>query len=781
MAIIYDPLLGRLRYSFSAGPGIDIKGSVISVITPPEGVPYVAGTGIGINGATITNTLSGFGRIEVAGGTAAFNPEADIVTVTGTSVTLQPDTAYKIYATASAVTLNANPPASGKWAYEGHLEIFVASTGYIVTGANVVLANALEPDSVNNCTVRFHDGIAIISVEDHVAGYIVVNGSTAGDGSLYYGITTSTNEYIAFDATLNGTTIDLSGSTANGEKHIVGNGYNETTLTGSVDCGNSKFTVANLALSDVQVVGGTMTLGDAFIPSGSTVSLSGGGLAVEKVTGAGAESVIDFAGGYTGTSIGIINASDVTFNKARLFANSAGVLNITSCTFANRYENSYNGAAFSITGTGAANISACKISGNTANGRFGGGIYCTGNVDVTSSVVSGNSASFGGGIFLTNGADMTLTGSTVTGNTAGTGADCYVENCTFTVSGGELGNVKMATGGNMALKDKVKVGIVTQRNSASYGTVTLSSGAILDLTGNANATTVAPGGGITFEAGGATVLYDHDSNGSAMASSASYMMDNVTLPAGAKLTNTAVVDLNNTNVVVPPGMTASISGCIVSGGSAATNGGGFYVSSGTLSAGNAVISACRGGDTHNGGCIYATGPNTTEIYLSGTTISGCGNVKSGGAVFCGNNIPVQLVSCVITGNTANAGGALFLTSGTFTASGAVISGNTAPTRGKDLYFGAETASITDCTIGTVTLAAGGTMSIAGGNTIDSVVPYSTSNGGAVVITSGASINLTSSINPGGDITILEGGCTVNGNVIPAGTYTSIDSNGQPTE
>lgn len=73
------------------------------------------------------------------------------------------------------------------------------------------------------------------------------------------------------------------------------------------------------------------------------------------------------------------------------------------------------------------------------------------------------------------------------------------------------------------------------------------------------------------------------------------------------------------------------------------------------------------------------------------------------------------------------------------------------------------------------------MSIAGGNTIDSVVPYSTSNGGAVVITSGASINLTSSINPGGDITILEGGCTVNGNVIPAGTYTSIDSNGQPTE
>ena len=33
---------------------------------------------------------------------------------------------------------------------------------------------------------------------------------------------------------------------------------------------------------------------------------------------------------------------------------------------------------------------------------------------------------------------------------------------------------------------------------------------------------------------------------------------------------------------------------------------------------------------------------------------------------------------------------------------------------------------------------------------------------------------------GGGITVLTGGCTVNGNAIPAGTYTSIDSNGQPT-
>lgn len=76
------------------------------------------------------------------------------------------------------------------------------------------------------------------------------------------------------------------------------------------------------------------------------------------------------------------------------------------------------------------------------------------------------------------------------------------------------------------------------------------------------------------------------------------------------------------------------------------------------------------------------------------------------------------------------------------------------------------------------------MSFAGNNTIlgKGVVAAGTASA-TVTISSGASINLTNSIiNPGGTggITVLTGGCTVNGNAIPAGTYTSIDSNGQPT-
>ena len=79
-------------------------------------------------------------------------------------------------------------------------------------------------------------------------------------------------------------------------------------------------------------------------------------------------------------------------------------------------------------------------------------------------------------------------------------------------------------------------------------------------------------------------------------------------------------------------------------------------------------------------------------------------------------------------------------------------------------------------------ASSGIVEIKKNNTIEKLVGYTSDAIGTVIISSGASINLTSSINPGGTggITVLTGGCTVNGNAIPAGTYTSINSNGQAT-
>ena len=416
--------------------------------------------GVSIGGGGGSGIVAGI-RLDFDGDTLNFNPVKEIINVTGNSVTFVPDSAYKIYATTGAFNVTANPPASNYWGLEGHAEIFVGSVGYVVFDTSkIVLANQLEPDSVNNCTLRFHDGMCYVSVEDHIAGYIVVNGSTSGDGSLYYGISTSTNDYVAFDASLNGTTIDLSGSTANGEKHIVGNGYTETTLTGAVDCGTSKFTVANLGLNNVQVTGGVMTLGDAFIPSGSTVAVSGGGLAAEKVAGAGESSVIDLGG--TKITIG--------------------------------------------SGT-TASTSGCLLSGGSTTTTNGGAIVCEQDTELTLSgvVLTGNLASRGGAIMngrrgIINVISSVISGNSVT-NTSGLAQDIYAttESATINIYGSTVGNITI-TAGAITLTDNCRIDKINTFLTYS-GTVTLTSGAILDLTGNTNPTPINPGGSVIVDGG----------------------------------------------------------------------------------------------------------------------------------------------------------------------------------------------------------------------------------------------------------------------------------------
>ena len=239
------------------------------------------------------------------------------------------------------------------WGLEGHLEIFVAGTGYVQTGENVFLANALKPDAVNNCTVRFHDGYAIISVEDHIAGYIVMVNATSGSGSLNYALGVST-EYISVDASLNGQTLDLAGAVTNGEKHVVGNGYTETIISGGINC-TSKTTLSNLAADGVIVSSGTLTLGDVYIPSGSTVAVSGGGLAVEKVVGAGSASVIDLGG-------------------TRLLISSGSTASASGCTLTSGGLAANNGGAATVLGTLL--LQDCIVSGNT--GYLGKGVYVQG-------------------------------------------------------------------------------------------------------------------------------------------------------------------------------------------------------------------------------------------------------------------------------------------------------------------------------------------------------------------------------------------------------------------
>ena len=482
--------------SYYAGTGINIDaGHTVSVANVPTSA--VAGldtqlTGISASVAGKQDAISAGYRMELSGTTLSQARYFPIESPTSATITLQAGHAYKIQATTGSKTLTAETIPANQFGLEGHAEIFVANTGLIKTTSSVVLADALEPDAVNNCTVRFHDHKAIISVEDHVAGHIVTVSAGTVANSLYYWLTQpntagdAATQYVGFDATLNGTPVNFEGASNTAVKHVVGNGYMQTILTGNV-APAAALTVSDLGLQNVTVTGGTLTLGDAYIPGGATVAVNGGGLAVEKVTGNG--GVIDLGGTNVTMTSGVARASGCTFTSGIAGSGGAWKIENTSayaenCTFIGNSASSTGGGAIRIESNGYASIMGCIVSGNRCyNAPGGGGIAIAGSgvVDIDSSVVSGN-------IDRNNGRTDILANNTTQIN----------------VIGSTIGTTEMRGGSvSMALASQCKITAIG--GGSGGGCLTISSGAILDLPGNTITTPINPGGGVTIQ-GGCTIV-----------------------------------------------------------------------------------------------------------------------------------------------------------------------------------------------------------------------------------------------------------------------------------
>ena len=89
--------------------------------------------------------------------------------VTGGTAVLSAGCAYNITATGTTVKLTAESFGKNMVGLEGHARIYVSNNGAITTDTRVVLANHITPNMYNNCTIRFHDDHAVITVEDHIS------------------------------------------------------------------------------------------------------------------------------------------------------------------------------------------------------------------------------------------------------------------------------------------------------------------------------------------------------------------------------------------------------------------------------------------------------------------------------------------------------------------------------------------------------------------------------------------------------------------------------------
>ena len=472
-------------------------------------------------------------RTEINGATVSQKRYFDIESlVSGGTITVSAGCAYRILAnTAAGVTLVSEPVANTQFGLEGHATIIMTNSSYLHLGSNVVLGQPLVTDAANNCTLRFHDGHCIIDVEDHDAAHTVTVATGKGTGSLYYFCSaTNTNnsdfpQYISFSDALDGTACTFNGVSVTGEKHLLGNGNNATIVTGTASLSTPLF-MTHLAVSGATITGGTVYANDVLIPAGATTVVSSPLIASNTLEINGTLKTRIYP--INGLSI---NGSGVILGDGRLSLaiNAGQVTTVNGVTLTG--PASYNGI---IANYGNTTLTNCLISG------------CTGTAGY---ITAGGSLTLSNCI-LTSGSWTTATG--YKGVVVTDGGTLYVYDTTFT-DGLSLYN------GNAYFYGTVKLPANNMpSNKISSGVLTLTSGSILDLTGNTNATPINPGGGVVFPEGGATV-YPSAGPASAM------FMDTMNVPAIGNANN---VPLGGGRVT---GMWSSsyASNCIFSGGTAA--------------------------------------------------------------------------------------------------------------------------------------------------------------------------------------------------------------------
>jgi hypothetical protein len=140
----------------------------------------------------------------------------------------------------------------------------------------------------------------------------------------------------------------------------------------------------------------------------------------------------------------VVSVFDVTFANGKptastnadqggaINAQTDTTLNLTRCTFIGNTTNTNGGAVGHLGGAnGVLNLVNCTFQGNTAPVAGGaislnnGFASTPANLNITDSVLSGNTASIGGAIYFVGVADVTITRSTLSGNTASDGAGLF--------------------------------------------------------------------------------------------------------------------------------------------------------------------------------------------------------------------------------------------------------------------------------------------------------------------------------------------------------------------
>ena len=390
-----------------------------------------------------------------------------------------------------------------------------------------------------------------------------------------------------------------------------------------------------------------------------------------------------------------------------------GTLDMKNCKVEGNITKGYRGGGISGVSGGnvimdGGTISRNEVRGATSsNQNYGGGVYVSsgrftmkGDAIISENILAvadDATSRYGGNVYVHPGT-FEMEGGTISGGNAKYGAGVYVYSGEFTMKGGEIsGGNANSYGGGVCV--------------ASYGTFTMTGGIISG--NNAN----SYGGGVYVDKGafmmnGGTIS---DCTAKYAGGGIYNAYGTLTIESGTKISG---CESGSWGGGIYNGGTAVINGCTIESCKAkeysSNVGGGGIFSAGTLTVTGGTIYKCSA--ESKGGGLFLNGSQCT---VAGVTISECTATYGGGVGFYINAIFTMEDGTIISKNTAQAGGGVYVngssTSGnTFTMTGGTISENTAQHGGGVYITGTEsTFTMTDGTItGNTTDYYGGGVNVA---------------------------------------------------------------------
>ncbi|MGA2649522.1 MAG: putative Ig domain-containing protein [Terracidiphilus sp.] len=346
--------------------------------------------------------------------------------ITGTGIfTIQPGAATHIGLIAPPSTHVGSPISVTLTAYDLYGNVATSYGGTVVFTSSDPSAILPGSSAITNGTGTFSATMETVGSQT-ITATDSVNSLSASTGSIS----------VSVPALVVTTASDDTGSASNCTVQTTpGTGTDAScslrdALLESASLGSGSITFDSTKFATAQTI--TLSNGTLTIPSNTSINgaTSGTGATLANlvtVNGAGASSVFTVASGAIGDSInGLIVTGGSTGASGGGISNiNGGTLTINNSTISGNSANGEFGGGVSNTGT--LTLKNSTVSGNSATTGQGGGIFNSGTLTVTNSTISGNSASggAGGGIMNIGGGTLTATDSTISGNTATGGGGIY--------------------------------------------------------------------------------------------------------------------------------------------------------------------------------------------------------------------------------------------------------------------------------------------------------------------------------------------------------------------